>query len=35
MTEVVCSANQWAGFYIIGTSIMKEFTGYEQLRYLI
>ena len=21
---LICSANQWTGFYIIGTSVMKE-----------
>ena len=23
----ICSANQWAGFYMIGTSVMKELEG--------
>ena len=27
MTEVICSANQCTGFYIIGASVMKEFKG--------
>ena len=24
-SPLICSANQWTGFYIIGTSVMKEF----------
>ena len=26
-TPVIYGANQWTGFYMIGTSFMKEFTG--------
>ena len=23
-SPLICSANQWTGFYMIGTSVMKE-----------
>ena len=23
-SQVICRANQWTGFYMIGTSVMKE-----------
>ena len=33
MTEVpiICRANQWTGFYMVGTSVMKELKPSRQL----
>ena len=32
---MICSANQWPGFYMIGTSIMKELTIFTQSSMII
>ena len=32
---MICSANQWPGFYMIGTSIIKELTIFTQSSMII
>ena len=31
-SQLICSANQWTGFYMIATSIIKELNSDDQLR---
>ena len=30
-SSLICSANQWTGFYMVGTSVKKELRGIRQL----
>ena len=32
-SPLICRANQWAGFYMIGTSVMKELKYILRLRF--
>ena len=31
-SPLICSANQWTGFYIVGTSVMKELKIFRKKR---
>ena len=35
ISPLICFANQWTGFYMIGTSVMKELIGFYMIRTLI
>ena len=33
-SPLICSANQWTGFCMIGTSVMKELLDYKCIRFI-